>query len=273
MFRRKRRRVPTKLSRRSNLVVATSRSTEWRLWIGTVGAIILVGIGAVGVDQVVDEIRLSRNSNRVLENSLKQTYRPLGEVLLVVEAGGKSNLRPYQANNFELFTGSFILKNRGSGPMFYIGSASYSSISPLPKFRSDLLNGKLVDFEIDGLPTVLRLGALHVGESHEINVHWTKVDQIYPMHFYSLFLYIDLEGNLYDTEHLGIAGFAESRKDRNHVDGEEPKTVFMDERQMYNSYNTEETDQIFKLFENYKGEKHELLETLNYYVERNIPER
>lgn len=188
---------------------ANAESVRWRRITG-IATTALAVIGAIGLYVVVDELQQLTRQNEYLERTLRQTYRPLGvatysdtaESLIIV--GLRSGPSPGR------FSMSFErrLQNLGDGLLSYIGSFWHVSVSELD-FRSAFLTGQIDTVMFDGMHNFARRRPVLPGKAIETKAHWDDLTYEKRYFVYTIFLYEDQDGGLYDTERLEVLDFEE----------------------------------------------------------------
>lgn len=188
---------------------ANAESVRWRRITG-IATTALAVIGAIGLYVIVDELQQLTRQNEYLERTLRQTYRPLGvatyseagDPFLVVGLGsgpspGKFSMR------FER-----KLQNLGDGLLSYIGSFWHVSVSEMD-FRAAFLAGQIDTVNFDGMYSFLRRNPVLPGDAINTKATWENLPYEERYFVYTIFLYEDQDGALYDTEKLEVLDFEE----------------------------------------------------------------
>ncbi len=145
-----------------------------------------------------------QSSNQISQSALNQSFRPRGKIKTDTI---KVNL---DSNKYFYLAHSYIL-NKGPGVLNYCGNISYP-IGHEIDFREMLLNNKLAIYNDDYMYSFARGSPIEKDDSFSIHLS-CKSDSFYKkLYLYSLVLYKDQEGNLYDTEYLLLADFIDSCK-------------------------------------------------------------
>lgn len=216
-----------------------------------VGTILLAVIGALGLFLVLNELSELRKQNGYLESSLKQTYRPLGyacsnarspDSMLVLVGWTDKSLDRF---SFEI---DYTIFNHGQGVLCYIGSFFYATTKPI-EFRRQFMDGELDSVNVDSrypfnrLETILPYDKINVSKT-SATVIFERVPFEDRYFAYTLFLYEDQDGNLYDTEHLDVLSFGKP-----HIEGQKIKIKLDQTRpsfsqEMYHAYSVEERKKL-----------------------------
>jgi hypothetical protein len=217
---------------------------NWEKWNAIATIIMAVG-GLIGLFYLISEFGELRKSNEIALNTVRQSYRPLAIVRFThqrpdLAVVNHSDLTPLRHFNFA-YTEQIV--NKGLGVLIYLGYVSYLSQSELD-FRSLLIDDKIPSVSQDSASAYARRRPIAPGETLTVFTIWEDVP-FSPQYFaYSLHLYEDQDGGLYDTEHLNVVGFenpfSEKGKIRTRL---EPGTAV---RETYHYYTNEEKAKLIK---------------------------
>jgi len=217
---------------------------NWEKWNAIATIIMAVG-GLIGLYYLISEFGELRKSNEIALNTVRQSYRPLAIVRFThqrpdLAVVNHSDLTPSRCFNFG-YTEQIV--NKGLGVLIYLGYVSYLSESELD-FRNHLLDDEIPSVSQDSAPAYARRRPIAPGETLTIFTVWEDVPFSRAYFAYSLHLYEDQDGELYDTEHLNVVNFespfSEEGKIRTKL---EPGTVV---RETYHYYSREEKAKLIK---------------------------
>jgi hypothetical protein len=209
-------------------------------------ATIAIAIGGlIGLYYVVGEFGELRKANEIALSTVRQSYRPLAIVRfaqrdpsLVIVGYGEG----ISADRFTFGYDEEIL-NRGLGVLIYLGYVSYLSTTEL-NFRNSLMDGKIDTVSQDDLLPYARRRPIAPGEAIPVTTTWMDIPFLHQYFAYSLHFYEDLNGGLYDTEHLNFFKFAkpffQAKKLRTKL---EPGSSV---RETYHYYSQEEKVKLIK---------------------------
>lgn len=218
-----------------------------------VGTILLVVVGALGLILVLNELSELHKQNSYFESSLRQTYRPLGYARSSTDDPDKiivGTSWTNQAVDRFSFGISYTIFNHGQGLMCYIGSFFLATTKPI-EFRRQFIDGVLDRVNVDGrYPFTRRETILPYYKSNISKTDAAVLFEHLPFaeryFVYTLFLYEDQEGNLYDTEHLDVLSFEkpyiEGEKIKVMLDKNKPSSI----REIYHGYSIEERKKLIK---------------------------
>lgn len=165
----------------------------------------------LGLYFLIDELTELRKQNGVLENTLQQSYRPLG--VLVNEDNRTQYLYIYYMpairNGKWSFSTQPKILNKGNGLLIYLGSLSCLMNKEID-FRNKLLSNEIDSINFDGMYSYSRRTPVFVDSSLGLKIVWENLDFEKEYFLYSLYLYEDQDGNLYDTERLDVMKFQDS---------------------------------------------------------------
>lgn len=170
--------------------------------------------------------------------NLEQSFRPYG---LIRHSGKYLKLFNLKLNNSYGkfgFTYSTNISNVGQGILYYLGNLNYSSKTEID-FRKQFLANKLNNITVDKMYSYCRSTPLQTGEHLEINLFFGSDTFYTPIYLYSLALYEDQEGNLYDTQHLLFQNFINPIE----MDTTEGKSW---EKEKYSKYSIKEKNLLIK---------------------------
>jgi hypothetical protein len=178
------------------------------------GTVVLALIGAIGLIFLLSELKELRRQNAFTERSLRQTYRPIGVVVTDPADPRALELLMQQSEDavdkFSLGI-PYYLMNYGQGVLSYVGRFSLLSTEELD-FRNEFLNGHFKKVEVDHYYSYARRSTILPYEKMPVpEIKSTALFKNIPYEekyfVYSLFIYEDQDGNLYDTEHLTVLPF------------------------------------------------------------------
>lgn len=171
-----------------------------------------VVVAAIAVVFLIYELREMRKTSNATNRILKQSYRPIG-FPRTGEDPHDVNIGYNRGRAKNLFNFGFQVRltNKGVGPLVYIGSFSYLSESP-KNLRDGFLKGDIDSVVFDKVYNELRGKTILPGDFFE----WTRVEwedkEFKPVYYsYTVFLYEDQDGNLYDTEYCLRLEFREPK--------------------------------------------------------------
>ena len=229
-----------------------SNVKKWNIWLKIIGTVITIFGFAIIIIQLIqfrEQNETLQKQTELLNKSLVQTYRPIGVIL--------SSPPDNQSANYEYLkidgkidpktlkgTANIVFKpfliNKGNGVLVYIGHLYYLSDEEY-SFRDRLLNGLLNPQEVqfDWNYSRIRQETLLPDENPRlISMRIDNIEIRDKYYFYSLILYEDQDGNLYDTEHMLYFEPEKLIDDKNKiVAGKIQKVIHRD---VYSSYNKEE---------------------------------
>lgn len=172
----------------------------------TVGILVMA---ILGLDLVERELKELRRQNAALENTMRQAYRPLGVANFSkdLESQGVNLVyRPAKPGKLS-FHSNLLLSNRGKGVLSYIGSFSYITKDTV-SFRAEVLAARLDTLVFDRMYPYARWTPIQPDRYSEVNVGpFLNLDFEERYFVYTLFLYADQDGGLYDTERLDVLMF------------------------------------------------------------------
>lgn len=182
-----------------------ARKAQTLTALSTLGIAVFTAAAAIFV---VMELRELRFQNTVLERTLKQTYRPLGLVKFSHADLEVRELLVGPSDRIDRFGLGYTLrlKNKGEGLMLYIGTFSYASPVKMD-FRQALLEGQIDTLQFDGRYEYKRRDPILVDQEVVTDKIFLSLPVSDILYVYSLYLYEDLDGTLYDTEHLDVLRF------------------------------------------------------------------
>jgi hypothetical protein len=230
---------------------------QWRIGLSSaviaIATAILAATSIVGLVYIMSELAELRRQNSYLERTMRQSYRPLGVTRYKQDDTTRtwiliSYSRASKANKI-CIDGRPILRNVGDGMLYYIGTLS-RRFSEEHDFRCELLKGEIDTVSIDGVPSWERREAIMPGSELSVLFHLDNLDHEVLCYLYTLFLYEDQDGNLYDTERLDVLHF---EKDVELVDGVlRPRLVEGTGRggshEMHHDYTPHERQQLIAFF-------------------------
>lgn len=229
-----------------------SKVKKWNIWLKIIGAgITILGfvIIIIQLQQFYEQNETLKKQTELLKQSLVQTYRPIGVISYFppnkesenyeyLKIDGKINPKTLKGSASIIFTPFLI--NKGNGVLVYIGHLYYVSDIEY-SFRQRIFNGLLNpdDVQFDWNYSRSRQETLLPNEKpRRIPMRMDDIEIREKYYFYSLILYEDQEGNLYDTEHMLYFEAGKKIDDENTiVAGEIQKAIHRD---VYNSYTKEE---------------------------------
>lgn len=146
--------------------------------------------------------------NALTEHSMKQTYRPLGVINPDTTKIVVYNYAYTDSTIDSIYTFDRIknLRNLGKGFLFFIGSFNFNSYNLLNMNKNIIQIINQNNFEIfhDRVVKDFRLKLLLPGGQKSVDTQckWENLISKKEYYLYSVFLYSDQDGNLYDTVHL-----------------------------------------------------------------------
>lgn len=240
-------------------------------WTTAIATCIVAIATTIGVILIIPQIKQLTRQNDVLENTLRQTYRPLG----ILKSGSTQDadllvLRyaPSKEKNKWSFGSEHFIYNYGKGILLYIGSFSYMDTAEI-NFKTEFINENIRNVKFDGLYSHLRRFPIIPGDSFQIAFNQENLDFQRKYYFYTFCLYEDQGGGLYSTEKMFILNFLDTviqvpfedsltgKKDiidRPQLTSESPKSI------QYFSYYTEAERQ--KVIDAIKGCNHPMADAL-----------
>lgn len=181
--------------------------------INALATIVLAIIGVMGLIFIVSELTELRKQNSFIETNLKQTYRPLG--IVVSDPNDPKNIiigyiETQYKDKFS-FIITYSIRNYGQGVLSYIGYFASLTKEPID-FRSKILDGYFDTLIVDAQYSYTRkLTIIPYDKMKESTFDIIVISENKPFekkyYLYTLFLYEDQYGNLYDTEHLEVLPF------------------------------------------------------------------
>ncbi|MGB7063497.1 MAG: hypothetical protein WBF13_14265 [Candidatus Zixiibacteriota bacterium] len=216
-----------------------------------VGTVALALIGLAGLYFLVGELKELHRQNSLIESRLTQTYRPIGfaccspdelELVVVEILSTEEKLDKF---SFQI---SYYLYNHGQGVLSYIGCFFMAYPEPV-EFRTRLLNGDIDSVNVDSRYSfVRRETVLPYAQSSASRtsapVRFLDVPYAEKYFAYTLFLYEDQEGNLYDTEHLNVLPFEKPKVEGELVVPKLDKKKPAPSRETYHCYLREERGKL-----------------------------
>lgn len=178
------------------------------LLITALATLVVAVTGGFGYFLLKGELSALQTQNLQMEKALSQTYRPLGVVRNQYDRRDFMvyNTRPGDTKDKFTISYDLNLHNSGTGVLIDVGSFQYSS-QELVDFRSGFLKGSIVAVILDKMYVYARMAPLLVGEERKAPLIWENLPFRDIYYFYSLHLYLDQDGNLYDTQHLNVQRF------------------------------------------------------------------
>lgn len=215
-------------------------------------ALVLVGI--IGFIFVLRQLNEFKKQNTTLESTFKQSYRPLGVArtswddpqLIIVRY---PDIKSKSKDKFS-FLHEFKFKNLGMGTLFLYGYVSYLSTENID-FRKELLSGTLTKaVQCDTFFQYGRRYPILINEPYTLPVEHPNVPFERQYFSYTMFLYEDQDGNLFDTVHLEVLNFKDpiSTPDGLNTEFDDTKSPYMTES--YKSYSLEEKQLICNSLKN-----------------------
>jgi hypothetical protein len=175
---------------------------------------LLLGTSIFALLLVLSELKELRLQNGYLETTMRQTFRPLG--VASYDTTGVQD-RVFIRYNPAAKPGKFsfeyipILTNRGKGVLSYLGSLHLISKEEID-FRRDFLQNKIDSIEFDRHYSYARRTPIQPDSKYYTTLICENLDFATRYYLYTLFLYEDQDGALYDTEHLDVLLFADKPK-------------------------------------------------------------
>ncbi len=131
--------------------------------------------------------------------------------------------------------------------MIYIGCLYHISTKEID-FRNMLLENQIDSFNFDGVPNYARRRQLHPRNSIKTTIIFENLNYSKKFFIYSMHIYEDINGVLYDTIHLDVISF----EDEPNYEDYGLKPNLSDDyysNEQYNKYNEEEILKLKRLFE------------------------
>lgn len=214
--------------------------------LATIGILIA---GLVGLRFVVCELDQLQRQNSYLERTMRQSFRPLGVCSYSTDLKSREIKIGYldssNPNKFS-FRCELFLYNRGKGILIDLGSFSYLSKKEVD-FRKLFLDGKVDSVNFDARYSYTRRSPVHPDDYIEIKLEWRDVDSEDKYFLYTILLYEDQDGNLYDTERLDVFKF-----DYKFSPADSAKSPHLQEgsrRETYHAYSPEEKQALIEEIE------------------------
>jgi hypothetical protein len=174
--------------------------------------------GIVGLYYIVNEFKVLSDQNEILKTTVNQSIRPVGVIAL-----GQQKTNAVEVIGF--FEGAKLDKfglqvnyniyNYGQGVLSYLGFFSYVDTLET-NMRKGIMEGKIKRLIADSRYSFMRhetVVPFSIDSTDRIETASVINDLMFKSRYfiYTLFLYEDLAGNLYDTEHLTVMNFTEPR--------------------------------------------------------------
>ena len=178
------------------------------LMITALATVVVAVTGVFGYFLLEHELKALQTQNLQMEKALLQTYRPLGTLRWESGEPGQMSCNASLGDTKDKLDISYNLKlhNSGAGVLIDIGSLRHYSQEAVD-FRSDFLRGSIDSVILDGRYKYSRMDALLTGEENVVPLLFENLPFRDIYYFYSLHLYLDQDGNLYDTQHLDVWRF------------------------------------------------------------------
>jgi hypothetical protein len=187
---------------------------RWTDIVTAASAVVVTLTAVIGTCYVRQELSELTRQNSYLERTMRQTYRPLGVAKFKEGEQDQSIVRISYFEATKVGRLSFImerqLSNQGHGLMSYIGFVYYVKAGHKPiDFRDSLLAGALDTLYFDNRYHYSRRTPVLPGRSYRIDLVCQDIvfDPEYVL--YTLLLYEDQDGVLYDTDRLDIIKFGD----------------------------------------------------------------
>jgi hypothetical protein len=154
----------------------------------------------VGLFVVYYQLNQFKKQNETLEATYRATYRPIGEISF--EGGQPFDCKfiPPTVGDWS-FSAKPVLRNIGRDLLIYVGSLSYLCYDTMD-FRRHLLEGQVDTVVFDGVLPDTRLQPIKIDAGLRIYLKQDVLGLKRDSYLYSLFLYSDLAGNIYDTQRM-----------------------------------------------------------------------
>lgn len=179
--------------------------------IAAFSSLALTVIACQGKTDILDQLRLMRESNDLARVQIKQTYRPIGRSEFVARPGDAVIIPTRVGIGTVDLVARFEIANAGRGLLDYVGSISYHSTTDLD-FRSHLMHGELKGLSVDGMIPYFRGKPVFPGQTQsDLFVRWPGVKSTPTAFLYTCFLYYDQDDNLYDSTRLDHVTFGSDR--------------------------------------------------------------
>ena len=168
---------------------------ELRAWLTFVAAVIALILAWT-------ELRQFSNQTTLLEKTMRQQYRPICSVVPPSDNDGNiALLLPCDdaGTGQVCFHQQFQVRNWGTGPMRFLGVITLWSQDTFDVLgqMSDCRSSQLL---FDGVHTDDRGVRINPGDSLQpVLFRWTNIEPKPKLFLHALLLYMDIDGNLYDT--------------------------------------------------------------------------
>jgi len=215
----------------------------------TVGIFVMAILGKNLVERELNELQ---SQNLILENTMRQVYRPIGVANYLKDLEFqqiKVTYEPARPGKFS-FRCRPLLFNKGKGILSYLGSFSYISKKQL-NFRGAILAARLDTLVFDGMYSYARWTPILPDRYFEIGVGpFLNLDFQERYFLYTLFLYADQDGGLCDTERLDVLMF--EGEPVNTPEGLQPKLAEGSYRtEKYHCYSLDEKQALLEMIDRF----------------------
>lgn len=230
-------RLENKAFLRRNSTVPRSKEHGTRAeWVIAIATCFLVATSLIAGLLVYCQLGELRRQSSNMENTLKQSFRPVGIVsyanetkprMIIVSKGAS------QSHSSPVIKFDPMILNNGSGTMFYLGSITFASLTPV-NFHDDFLSGSVEEVTYDRMPTTGRGFPILTGCSDSTGAILPQLYYDTLNHIHSLFLYADQSGSVYSTERADVLKFERLEPDSkgNFI----PKLRYASSRQVLRTY-------------------------------------
>jgi len=258
--------------------------------LGILNTLIQAGIFIVaflGIRYVVEELSLLRHQSVIAEDNIsllkkemKLAQRPMGLVIssyyensfdlypktkMFFNYAGQEN----EPDQFIIYTTPRFI-NYGKDALVYIGSIGYRSPDTI-NFRLRLFNNRIVkgDLKYGFIKNFLSRTTILPQRMIVENFKFYQMNYEKTYYFYYIYFYEDINGNLYDTEHVDIVSFTEKRFVNNKLD---IKPEYYQEKNTYHSYSKEERRKLTLFFKEHPKDDHNA-ETIYLSLKKDLSEK
>lgn len=173
-------------------------TVTWWKKIEVIAASVVAITAILGTIWLPTQIKILIEQNNLSEKTLRTANKPLG-----IPRTDSLYVAPGPVQGSFHISYLITLINGGNGILFDIGHLSYSSTRQI-EFRREFLAGRIDSVIWDGRYHYARGKALMKNETNEHPVRFEKLPFRDTLYLYTLILYADFEGNLYDTEFMYV---------------------------------------------------------------------
>ena len=182
---------------------------NWTNKMEALSALAIVLTSLWGLYLVVGELRQLTRQNEVLEQSLRQTYKPIATLTYSIDKPELIILGFTQSASPDKF--SFVaypkMVNAGSGLLSLLGYCSILTKSEV-SFRDSLMAGRVSTVYVDSLASYVRRTPVMKDKMFDgISISCPNIEFQQQYFLQTIVFYEDMDGNLYDTEHMDLLLF------------------------------------------------------------------